>query len=125
MTIIAADLAKIQKALPFWLSLVLIFFAWIGAFYGGWTVFLLPLLTWYLFSAIDVALGLDVKNADLDATEDDFYWYHFITMIWAPEQFITVFALIAYVTGAAHLATWEKVGLFFGVGVLTGTIGIY
>ena len=82
-------------------------------------------MDWYLFSAIDVALGLDVKNADLDATEDDFYWYHFITMIWAPEQFITVFALIAYATGAAHLATWEKVGLFFGVGVLTGTIGIY
>ena len=104
---------------------MLIPFAWIGAFHGGWTVFLLPLLTWYLFSAIDVALGLDVKNADLDATEDDFYWYHFITMIWAPEQFITVFALIAYATGAAHLATWEKVGLFFGVGVLTGTIGIY
>ena len=45
-------------------------------------------------------------------------------MIWAPVQFITVFALIAYVTGAAHLATWEKVGLFFGVGVITGTIGI-
>ena len=124
MTITAADLAKIQNALPFWLSLVLIPFAWIGALYGGWTVFLLPLLTWYLFSAIDVALGLDVKNADLDATEDDLYWYRFITMIWAPVQCITVFALIAYVTGAAHLATWEKVGLFFGVGVITGTIGI-
>ena len=47
-------------------------------------------------------------------------------MIWAHVQFITVFALIAYVTGAAHLAAWEKVSLFFGVGVgvITGTIGI-
>jgi alkane 1-monooxygenase len=39
-------------------------------------------------------------------------------------QFITIFGLIAYVGGAAHLGLWEKVGLFFGVGVISGTIGI-
>ena len=65
-----------------------------------------------------------MKNIYLDATEDDLYWYRLITMIWAHVKFITIFALIAYVTGAAHLATWEKVSLFFGVGVITGTIGI-
>jgi hypothetical protein len=66
-----------------------------------------------------------VKNIDLDATKDDLYWYRLITMIWAHVQFITVFALIAYVTGAAHLAAWEKVSFFgVGVGVITGTIGI-
>ena len=67
-----------------------------------------------------------MKNIDLDATKDDLYWYRLITMIWAHVQFITVFALIAYVTGAAHLAAWEKISLFFGVGVgvIAGTIGI-
>jgi len=101
MTFIAASLAEIQKALPFWLSLVLIPFAWIGAFYGGWTVFLLPLLTWYFFSAIEVALGLDVKNADLDTTENDFYWCRFITMIWAPVQFICASRHVI-ILGVAH-----------------------
>jgi alkane 1-monooxygenase len=120
----ASDMAKIQNALPFWVSLALIPVAWIGASYGGWTVLLLPFLTWYLFSGIDLALGLDVRNADLDTTDDDMYWYRFITIIWAPLQFITVFGLIAYVTGASHLGAWEKIGLFFGIGVITGTIGI-
>ena len=120
----ASDMAKIQNALPFWVSLGLIPVAWIGASYGGWTVVLLPFLTWYLFSGIDLALGLDVRNADLDANDDDLYWYRFITIIWAPLQFITVFGLIAYVTGASHLGAWEKVSLFFGIGVITGTIGI-
>ena len=49
----------------------------------------------------------------MDATKDDLYWYRLITMIWAHVQFITVFALIAYVTGAAHLAAWEKVSFFW------------
>ncbi|MDC1275462.1 alkane 1-monooxygenase, partial [Ascidiaceihabitans sp.] len=57
-------------------------------------------------------------------TDDDLYWYRFITIIWAPLQFITVFGLIAYVTGASHLGAWEKIGLFLGIGVITGTIGI-
>jgi alkane 1-monooxygenase len=41
---------------------------------------------------------LAVRNVDLDATDDDLYWYRFITIIWAPLQFITVFSLIAYIT---------------------------
>lgn len=124
MKIPASEMAKFQNALPFWLSLGLIPLAWVGAFYGGWAVLLLPLVTWNLFSAIDAALGLDLKNGDLDATDDDLFWYRFITMIWTPVQFITIFGLIAYVTRAEHLGSWEKIGMFFGVGVITGTIGI-
>jgi alkane 1-monooxygenase len=45
-------------------------------------------------------------------------------MIWVPAQFISLFGLIWYATGAAHLATFERIALFFGVGVITGTIGI-
>ena len=84
MNIPASDMAKFQNALPFWLSLGLIPLAWIGAVQGGWTVFLLPLVTWYLFSALDAAVGLDLTNGDLEATDDDLYWYRLITMIWTP-----------------------------------------
>lgn len=124
MNIPAADMAKFQNALPFWLSLGLIPLAWVGAIYGGWTVLLLPIMTWYLFSALDAAIGLNLNNGDLEATDDDLFWYRLITMIWAPLQFITIFGLIAYVGSTTHLGTWEKIGLFFGVGVISGTIGI-
>lgn len=124
MNIPAADMAKFQSALPFWLSLGLIPLAWVGAVNGGWTVLLLPIMTWYLFSALDAAIGLNLNNGDLEATDDDLFWYRMITMIWAPLQFITIFGLIAYVGSATHLGMWEKIGLFFGVGVISGTIGI-
>ena len=124
MNIPAADMAKFQNALPFWLSLGLIPLAWVGAIYAGWTVLLLPIMTWYLFSALDAAIGLNLNNSDLEATDDDLFWYRLITMIWAPLQFITIFGLIAYVGSTTHLGTWEKIGLFFGVGVISGSIGI-
>jgi alkane 1-monooxygenase len=124
MNIPAADMAKFQNALPFWLSLGLIPLAWVGAIYGGWTVLLLPIMTWYLFSALDAAIGLNLNNGDLEATDDDLFWYRLITMIWAPLQFITIFGLIAYVGSTTHLGASEKIGLFFGVGVISGTIGI-
>ena len=47
-------------------------------------------------------------------------------MSWAgcPLQFLSLFGLIAYVPGADHLNGWETFGVFFGCGVMTGTIGI-
>jgi alkane 1-monooxygenase len=124
MTVSNQTLSKLQTALPFWLSLGLIPLAFIGADFGGWTVFLLPLVTWYMFSLLDFAVGLNTENADPQAPEEDLFWYKAITIAWAPLQFLTVFGLIYLTAGADHLATWEKVMLFFGVGVITGTVGI-
>lgn len=120
----AADLARLSRALPFWLSLGLIPLAWFSALTGGWTIALLPLVTWFLFSLLDAALGLNLDNADLEATEDDLFWYRLVTLIWVPAQFCTIFGLIWYVPQAEHLNTLERIFLFFGVGVITGTIGI-
>ena len=39
-------------------------------------------------------------------------------------QFLMLFGLIAYVAPAEHLNTFEKIAVFFGVGVVTGTVGI-
>ena len=115
---------KLSKALPFWLSLALVPLAWIGAVFGGWTVFLLPLSTWYLFSIIDAFVGLNKDNADLATPEADLFWYRLITLIWAPVQFATIFGVLWYVTHTGHLVTWEKVWLFVGIGVITGVVGI-
>jgi len=123
-TIPARDMARIGRALPFWLSLGLIPLAWCAAITGGWVIALLPLVTWFLFSILDAIVGLNLDNGDLDATEDDLFWYRLVTLIWVPAQAITLFGLLWYVPQAEHLSTFERLALFFGVGVFTGTIGI-
>ncbi|WGW04897.1 alkane 1-monooxygenase [Tropicibacter oceani] len=118
------DVARLSSALPFWMSLGLIPLVWLGAFLGGWWVLLPILCTWYLFSALDAALGLNLENADLETSEDELVWYKAITSAWVPLQFLSLFGLIAYATRAEHLSGWELFGVFFGVGVMTGTVGI-
>ncbi|NIZ15208.1 alkane 1-monooxygenase [Phaeobacter sp. HF9A] len=113
-----------RHALPFWLSLLLLPLVWISALNGGWWILLPPLTTWYLFAALDGVLGLNLDNADPETTEADLSWYIRLTSTWVPLQFITLFGLIAYVSGADHLSSLERVGVFFGMGVISGTIGI-
>lgn len=124
MIIPAEQTAKFQSALPFAISLLLIPLAWISAANGGWTLLLLPVCTWFLFSAFDAIAGPNLDNADLDPADQDLFWYKAITMGWVPLQFLTLFAMIWYVPQAEHLNTFEKIAMFFGVGVMTGTIGI-
>lgn len=124
MTLPPETVAKFQSALPFWISFLLVPLAWVTAIYGGWTVFLLPVVTWYAFSIIDLAVGVNIDNADLDTTDDDLRWYRAITTVWAPVQFLTLFGMIWYVAPAEHLNSFEKLAIFFGVGVINGTIGI-
>jgi alkane 1-monooxygenase len=119
-----SDLTRMSRAAPFWISLLLLPIAGISAAYGGWTILLLPVVTWYLFSALDAAFGHDTANAEPDTPEDALLWYRAITLIWTPLQFVMLFGLLWYVPQADHLGTVERIGLFFGVGVITGTIGI-
>lgn len=122
----AQRLSRLQSALPFWVSLLLVPLAIIGAAQGGWTVLLLPVATWYVFAGLDAVFGLNTENADPDTDDAQLSWYKAITLIWPPVQFCVLFGLIWYVTGPgdAHLSVLETVVLFFGVGVITGTIGI-
>lgn len=116
--------SRLANALPFWLSLALVPLPWIGAVHGGWTIALAPVCTWYLFSLLDELTGLNQENADPQTGEDALFWYRLIVMIWAPVQFVMIYAMIAYVAPAEHLNTFEKIMVFFGLGVITGTVGI-
>lgn len=118
------QLSRWQNALPFWLSFALIPLIWLSSLYGGWWLLLVPMATWYLFAALDGVFGLNLENADLEATEEDLYWYRILTTAWVPSQFLMIFGLIWYVGHTDHLSALEKLGLFFGVGVISGTIGI-
>ena len=111
-------------ALPFWMSLALIPLVWAGALWGGWWLLLPVFSTWYLFSALDAALGLNLENLDPETGEDQLTWYRLVTLVWTPLQALSLLGLLAYVPDAAHLTGWEKAGVFFGCGVMTGTVGI-
>ena len=113
-----------QAALPFWLSLGMVPVAVLGALVGGWTVALLPLYSWGMFSVLDAFVGLNEDNADPETPEAGLFWYRLITLIWFPVQFTLLMWLLWYVPSATHLGLTEVLVLFFGVGVVSGTIGI-
>lgn len=115
---------RFTSALPFWLSLSLVPLAAFGALFGGWTVLLLPIHGWIGISLLDLLVGQSHGNSDPMTPEPDLFWYRLITLIWFPIQFAVLYALIWYVPRADHLGVAEKIGLFFGVGVISGSIGI-
>ena len=120
----AAEVARLQNALPFWLSLVMIPLLLLGASLGGWTLALLPLYGWVMVSVLDAALGLNPDNPDPTTPEANLFWYRLITLIWFPLQFGVTFGLIWWVTHGSTLSTAETLALFFGVGVISGPVGI-
>jgi alkane 1-monooxygenase len=119
-----AEVARPIRAMPFWLSLSVVPLALIGAAQGGWAVALLPLHAWGLFSLLDALAGLQTTDADPGTPAAGLSWYRAITLIWTPVQFVLLFWMIWHVPRADHLGPAEKAALFFGMGVVTGTIGI-
>ena len=118
------EVAKLKNTLPFWLSLATVPMALLGMAWGGWAVLLMPLYTWGLYALLDALLGLNTDNADPETTEHDLYFYRLITMVWFPVQFVILLLMLWYVPQAGHLNLGEKLALFFGMGVMSGTIGI-
>ena len=114
----------LSPALPFWMSLTVPALVWIGAVLGGLWVLLALVFTWYAFVFIDALIGTDHENADPETPEARLFWHKAITLIWAPVQAVTLFGVLAYATRAGHLGAWELIGLFAGVGIMAGAIGI-
>jgi alkane 1-monooxygenase len=77
-----------------------------------------------MFSLLDALAGLNTDNPDPETPEAGLFWYRLITLIWFPVQIATLCALLWYVPSAAHLGLGEKFAIFFGMGVIGGTIGI-
>ena len=114
----------LPAAAPFWMSVVMLPLVALAAIKGGLWWLLLPGYAWYLTTAIDGVLGLNTDNPDPDTSADRLFWHRAVTIIWFPLQFAAIFGAIWYVQHGGHLSGLEKLGLFFGIGVLSGTIGI-
>lgn len=120
----ASTQLQFSRALPFWAALTLVPVVIFAAAQGGWALILPPLAAWGGFSLLDAALGENTDNADPETDEAALFWYRLVTLIWFPIQLFLVFGMIAYATETDHLSTVEKVALFFGIGVASGTVGI-
>jgi alkane 1-monooxygenase len=120
----ARQIQKFTAMLPYATSLSLLPIAWYSSLTGGWSVLLLPLVGWFLFSLGDAILGLNTINPNPDIPDQRLVWYQRLTIIWGPLQFITLFGIIWVVTSSDQLGMLEKICLFFGMGIITGTIGL-
>ena len=118
------DVARLRNALPFWLSLIMVPLAVLGALKGGWTLALLPVYGWITVSVLDAVFGLNEDSADPQTPEAGLFWYRLITIVWFPVQFAVIYGLIWWVTHTSHLSGGEMLALFFGVGVISGPVGI-
>lgn len=125
MTTLPPDtVASPSQALPFWLSLGLIPVFLLALSLGGWAILLPPLYSWGMFTLLDALTGLNQDNASLETEEDDLTLYRLITLIWFPIQFLLLCLMLWYVPQAGHLNLAEKLGICFGMGIVSGTIGI-
>ncbi len=120
----ASEVARLRNALPYWVSLLLLPLVALSAHYGGWAMILPPAGAWWLYAALDAMLGRNTENPDPETPESALIWYRLITWIWLPIQIAMIYGTIWYVTGNGHLTGWEKLGVFFGVGILSGSVGI-
>ena len=114
---------RFQDALPFWLSLGMVPLVLLAAWLGGFWWLLVPGYAWYLVTALDALLGADEENPNPETPEADLFWYRAITILWFPLQAAIIFGMIWYAT-RSDLSGAEKLGLFFGIGTMSGTIGI-
>ena len=97
---------------------------WLSAVFGGWTLLLVPYFAWWLSSFLDAMMGDEPENLDPQTETSDLFWYRLITLIWMPLQALTLFGILVMVTWSDALTGIEKVCLFAGIGILSGTIGI-
>lgn len=116
--------STVPTAWPYWVSLTLVPVAWIGAILGGPALLLLPVYAWVVFSILDGRLQLDETNPDITTKSDALFWHLAVTRLWPFAQLVTTFGLLAYANTSGHLSPVEKIGLFFGVGLMNGTIGL-
>ncbi|TJZ87908.1 alkane 1-monooxygenase [Paracoccus hibiscisoli] len=119
-----SDSSPLPSAAPFWLSVALIPLIALAAWQGGAWWALVPLYAWYLTTALDGVLGLNEANPDPETATDQLFWHRAVTLIWFPLQITAILACVWLAGRTDHLSGWESVGLFFALGVVSGSVGI-
>ena len=63
----------------------------LAAIYGGWALLLVPLTSWWLFSILDLIIGIDRESLDPETADAELFWHRFITLIWPALQAVLIF----------------------------------
>lgn len=115
---------RLPAAWPFWLTLTFVPLVVLALARGGWSIALIPAYGWLLMPVLDLVTGRNPDNADPDTPDSELLWFRLLTWVWFPISFTLVFTTIWILTHTAGYGTVEKLGLMFGIGVTTGTVGI-
>lgn len=121
---VTPEIARFWHAAPFWMSMLTVPLALASILWGGWWVLSLPLFAWGLFTLLDALSGLNLENEDPGTPTGLLFWYRLVTLIWFPIQAGLILFALATVPDAAHLTLVEKWAIFFGLGVVSGAVGI-
>jgi len=112
-----------KSALPFWIGVSMGPIIIAAALLGGFWVLSIPFVIWYVFPTLDAVLGKEQTNPAPSEKSVQLKWHRLNLLLWPILQFFILFGLIAFHKGL-DLNGWELIGLFFSLGVMTGTIGI-
>lgn len=115
--------SPLPAAAPFWLSVALVPLIALAAWGGGAWWLLVPVYAWYLTTALDGVLGLNGDNPDPDTATEALFWHRAVTLIWFPLQCAALLGCL-WVVAQGRLSGWESLGLFFALGVMSGSVGI-
>ncbi|MBS0564268.1 MAG: alkane 1-monooxygenase [Proteobacteria bacterium] len=111
-------------ALPFLLSFAMLPLLWFGATRGGWTLILPPLYGYVVLTLLDGVLGQNRDDPPADLPDSALLRHRLITLVWLPLELCAIYGAIWWATRAGGLGMAERIGLFFGVGMTSGAVGI-
>ncbi|MEP4037463.1 alkane 1-monooxygenase [Pseudophaeobacter sp.] len=112
------------KAWPYWITIGFVPLVILAVLYGSWTILLIPAFGWVLMPLLDTVLGKDLRNPDPETPESELFWFRLLTCIWFPIQFLLVYGTLYYLSHIGQHSTQQTLGIMFGIGVTTGTMGI-
>ena len=110
------------SALPFLLPILMLPLLALAT-QGGWSLILPPLYGYVILTLLDAVTGINGENPPTDTPDSRLTAHRAITMIWVPLQILTIYGAI-WVATRSTLAPWEKLALFYGVGIASGAVGI-
>ena len=116
--------SKLPAAWPFWVTLTFVPLVIWAVQTGGWAPLAIPVYAWVVMPLLDGVIGRDTSNADPNTPDADLFWFRTLTLIWWPVSFCLVFGTLWYVTRYGVQDWGQALGVMFGIGVTTGTVGI-